>query len=76
MTKKQLEILVNEINELVQTDFCFDMDCKQGLPNQPDFTQEESIEMSRILGLVYMKAHIIHCNACRNTWERKNDENK
>jgi hypothetical protein len=62
--------LLERINELVQTDFAFDMDC-HALPNSKPFTQAEAKEMARIIGRVYSLAHRTTCEACRRTiWDR------
>jgi hypothetical protein len=57
--KNYLKMLKN-INELVDNDFCMDMDC-HNLPNSKPFTQDEAQQMSRIIGQVYSIAHGIHC---------------
>lgn len=57
MYKKMLE----DINNLVQTDFCVDMDFKQ-LEGQAEYTQEEALKMANIIGRVYGIAHSINCS--------------
>ena len=59
--------MVGEIAELVETDFMFDMDCKN-IPKSSPITQEEAMEMVGILGKVYSIAHCIHCGACNKKY--------
>lgn len=54
---------LTEIDKLVSTDFCADMECRF-LPKAKPFTQGEAREMAEIIGNVYMYAHRIHCGAC------------
>lgn len=58
--------MLNDICNLVETNFCFEMDCRN-LPNTKPFTQEEAKEMNRIIGRVYLIAHGIHC-VCGNRY--------
>lgn len=55
--------MLQEIDELVGTNFLHDMDMK-GLPKSKPYTQKEAEEMSKILGQVYMISHAIHCKPC------------
>ena len=61
--KKMLE----DINKLVQTDFCFDMDCRN-IPNSKPFTQEEAKNMANIIGNIYSIAHCTTCKACQSKY--------
>lgn len=56
--------MLQDIDELVNNDWAFDIDCQQGLPNQKPFTQEQAVEMARVIGNVYSISHAIHCEAC------------
>ena len=68
---RDFEKMVSEINDLVETDFSFDMSCKRGLPDQKDFTQDEAKEMAGIIGQVYSIAHGITC-ICGNKYAHPN----
>ena len=47
-----------DIDDLVDNDFGFDMDCKANLHDKPDkFTQEEALQMAQIIGDVYSISH-------------------
>ncbi len=59
--------MVEEISALTETEFVFDMDCKN-LPHSIPITQEEAMQMVDILGRVYKVAHAIHCGACRTDY--------
>ena len=59
------EKMIKAIDNLVQTDFCFDINCKS-LPNSKPYTQEEAKEMASLLGRIYIISHQQHCNACRD----------
>ena len=56
--------MLKEINDLVETDFCFDMNCKQ-ISNSKPYTQAEAKEMARLLGNVYSIVHCISCHSCQ-----------
>ena len=62
--------MVEDIDDLVESDFCLDMDCKN-LPGSEPVTQKEAREMIRIIGEVYSIAHCIHCEACRDKYLKK-----
>jgi len=62
-TKKMLD----EILELVSSDFCHDTEWKL-LPNSKPYTQDEAKKMAGLLGSVYMIAHCIHCTACQKKY--------
>lgn len=61
--------MIEDINELVQTDFAFDMDC-HALPNSKPFTQEEASQMAHIIGKVYSIAHCNTCTACNGKYRK------
>lgn len=67
--KKKLDYkkMVREIDNLVEGDFCFDMDC-HNLPNSKPITQKEAMKMVKIIGRVYKIAHCIYCTACQGKW--------
>jgi hypothetical protein len=54
--------MIQDINKLVETDFCYDMATKEAFSRK--FTQEEAIKMADLLGKVYMISHSEHCKAC------------
>jgi len=55
--------MVRDISELVETDFCGEMELKL-MPKSSPYTQEEAAEMANLIGRVYSIAHCIHCAAC------------
>lgn len=59
--------MIDAIADLVETDFCFDMDCKAIHPEQT-FTHEESTKMRDILMQIYSIAHCRTCTACQGKW--------
>ena len=61
--------MVRDINELVDNDFCFDMDC-HNLPHSKPITQEEAMQMVGIIGNVYRISHCIHCTACGGKYRK------
>lgn len=63
------------INNLVETDFCAEMELKL-LPQSRPYTQEEAREMSSIIGQVYLISHRTHCKACDKTFLPKKKEVK
>lgn len=69
-TELDYKKMLQDIDELVSTDFVFDMDC-HNLPTSEKFTQKESLEMARLLGRVYSIAHGIHCKACQTKYIKK-----
>jgi hypothetical protein len=56
--------MLKKIDDLVETDFCFDMECHQ-LPNAQKFSQKEAMQMSKIISSIYSIAHCIHCQSCQ-----------
>jgi hypothetical protein len=59
--------MLREIDDLVETDFVFDMDCKALHPKEP-FTHKDSTEMRDILLKIYSIAHCIDCFACQQKY--------
>ncbi len=59
------EKMVRDIDELVETDFCFEMEGKL-VSKTESYTQEEAKKMVVLLANIYSIAHSIHCKACRN----------
>lgn len=56
--------LVKDMNEILETDFCMDMDCKLNLHGGRDknsFTQEEAQTMAKMLGQLYTMSHYWYC---------------
>lgn len=61
--------MLKDICNLVETDFVFEMDCKQ-IHESETYTQEEAKEMIKIIGQVYLIAHCITCHACQSKYLR------
>lgn len=61
------KLMLQDIKELVESDFCSDMECKVYLhPEKPEkITQEEAKRMVDILTEIYKIAHTVSCTACR-----------
>jgi hypothetical protein len=64
LSHDELQIIVQEIDELVGTEFCSDM-CERKGTGKP-YTWQEAEDMATIIGKVYLYAHRIHCEACRD----------
>ena len=62
--------MLEDIDELVDTDFMLDMECKL-LPDAKEYTQEESKQMADILTRVYSISHCTHCEACQPKYKIK-----
>lgn len=60
--------MLEEIDDLVETDFCFNMDLKT-MPRSKKFTQKEAHEMAQLLERIYLIAHCIHCSACNSKYK-------
>ena len=54
---------LQKIDELVNTDFGLDMDCKL-MPRSQPYTQHEAVSMAKFLGKIYAISHTIHCKTC------------
>jgi cytosine/adenosine deaminase-related metal-dependent hydrolase len=67
MNQLDTERMVKEIANLVESDFCFDIDARFA-SDEPKFTQEEAKQMAWLLGRVYSIAHCIHCTACQRKY--------
>ena len=63
--KLDYEKMIKAIDDLVQTDFCFSMECKS-FPNSKPYTQKEAKEMASLLATIYGISHQQHCKACRD----------
>lgn len=61
--EEKLRELLEKIDELVETDFAYDMNTRL-ISDDATFTQVESQRMAEIIGQVYSWAHRIHCQAC------------
>lgn len=57
--------MLQEITALVETNFCADMEMRSV---GGKYTHKESLEMSNLLGKVYLIAHCIHCHACQTKY--------
>lgn len=53
--------MLKDIANLVQNDFCADMELKAGFNRE--FTQEDAREMAKIITKVYSIAHQVTCTA-------------
>jgi hypothetical protein len=51
--------MLQDIDNLVSTDFCFDICCRQEPP-----TRKEAIKMKSIIGDIHQISHSIHCKSC------------
>ena len=60
--------MVKEIDVLVETDFCCDMEC-HALEHSKPFTQDEARKMSEIISSIYSIAHCIDCEACQGKYK-------
>jgi hypothetical protein len=69
-TKLDYKKMVEDINKLAETDFCFDMELKE-MPNSEPYTQQEAKRMSDLLGRIYLISHCIHCEACQRNYKNK-----
>ncbi len=58
-------ILLKAINDLVDTDEMFELDCKQMPGHEEDYTQAEARQMCDLLCTVYLISHCIYCESCR-----------
>ena len=59
--------MLEDINELVETDFAADMTFKAVITNNGKhrvITQKEAREMADIIGRVYLISHATHCKNC------------
>ena len=56
--------MLEDINNLVDTDFCAEMEMKT-LPKSGSYTQMEAEEMSKLLAKVYSISHCLYCQSCR-----------
>ena len=67
--KKKLDYkkMVEDIANLVQTDFCSAMEMQQ-LPGSTPYTQDEASEMANIISSVYMVSHCITCETCQTKY--------
>lgn len=55
--------LLSQIDDLVNTDFCNDMEFK--IYSEKPYTQHEAQQMAKLLALVYGLSHQLHRKACR-----------
>ena len=57
--------LVRDMNDMLENDFCMDMDCKLHLHGGRDknsFTQEEAQQMADLIGKLYTLSHYWYCH--------------
>ena len=62
--------MLEEICELVENDFCADMEV------QEKYSQEDAKKMTEILGQVYLIAHCIGCRACQHRFSLPRELNR
>jgi hypothetical protein len=55
--------MVEDIDNLVQNDFCTDVFLKM-LPDSKQYTQKEAKKMAETLSRVYSISHCLTCEAC------------
>ena len=67
MKKLDYKKMVEDIDNLVETDFHAEMELKQ-LPDSKRYTQAEAKEMQHTIGKVYLISHCIHCRACQGKY--------
>ena len=69
--KLNFKKMVEEIDVLTDTEFCFNMELKL-LPltekNKTCYTQKEAQKMVELLSSIYSVAHCIHCKACQTRY--------
>ena len=65
MKEVNYKAMVIDIDNLLESDWAFEMIDGKNLPGAKPFTQKEAKEMSKVLGQIYMIAHCVHCKACR-----------
>ncbi len=72
MTKLNLNYkkMLKDINDLVNTDFCQDTECKL-IPKAKPYTQDEAKQMAQLLGRVYSISHCIFCISCQRGYIEK-----
>jgi len=64
--------MLEDINKLVENDFCADMEMNL-IPNSQtgkiqEYKQEDSQKMASLLAEVYSVSHCIHCKACQKKY--------
>ncbi len=59
--------MVREIDTLVESDFACEMNGKT-LPKSKKYTQEEALQMAKLIGEIYWVAHCIDCWACQSRY--------
>lgn len=65
--------IVAEVDKIVSGDWGYSVtDDMVDLPSGEyrEFSQEQSREMADAIGKIYMKVHVIHCEACMRTRKR------
>jgi hypothetical protein len=60
--------MIKDINNLVENDFCAEMEYKL-LPKSKPYTQKEAKEMSDIISRVYLVSHCLHCESCATIYK-------
>jgi hypothetical protein len=70
ITQQEALEMLQKIDNIVQTEFCFDVVYKHAF-DRP-FTQEEAEIMAGMLGDIYSISHTIHCTAQRAGNNMKN----
>jgi succinate dehydrogenase/fumarate reductase-like Fe-S protein len=62
--------MLQEINDLLQSDFVFDMSCRLA-SEPPVFSPEEAEQMASLLGRLYSISHCISCTSCNGKYQIK-----
>ena len=60
--KMDYKRMLEEIDLLVNNDFCADMSMYECLDEE--YPREASVKMADIIGKVYSISHAVHCSAC------------
>ena len=68
--------IVEEIDEIVSGDWGYSVtddmvDLNTTESHYRKFTQKQAEEMATAIGRIYMKAHVVHCDACMTTRKNK-----
>lgn len=61
--KLDLESMLKKINDLVENNFCTEMEVKS-LSEPSKYTQKEARDMAQMLAEVYSISHAVHCSEC------------
>jgi len=62
--------MLKDINQLVDTDYMFEMELKR-LPHSKPISQKDARKVIDLLGKVYLISHAIDCGACQRKYIKK-----